>query len=227
MTSKTSLFALALLLGTTSAEATLARVVSFDEKVESSNTIFIGRCTKTESRWDDQHRWILTSSTFAVEKSWKGATVNELTIVTPGGVVDGIHQDSIGIPTFNKGDENVVFVRNTDVGPTVSFASQGAYVVAKDEHGDRIVQPMPSQAVIIDTQRGVAVAPEEPRTLAQFETEVRQAIRRGAQNRMEMTRPRVQKRQADFSPLTTDSKGLIALALAGMALALAQFTRRR
>jgi len=115
-------------------------------------------------------------------------------------------------------------VRNPAAGPTVSFASQGAYDVVH-EGNERIVQPVPSQSVVIDTQRGVAVAPEEPRPLGQFETEVRQSIRRTSFNRMEMTRER-RKQQASFWPVVSDNKGLIALALVGIGLATWQLRRR-
>ncbi|HWW62471.1 MAG TPA: hypothetical protein VN181_13950, partial [Thermoanaerobaculia bacterium] len=206
------------------ANASVARAVPFDEKVETSDSIILGKCTRTQSQWDGERRWIVTYSTFAIEKALKGVPVAELTVVTPGGSVDGIRQESIGIPAFREGDENVIFVRNTAAGPTVSFASQGAYDVVH-EGNERIVQPVPSQSVVIDTQRGVAVAPEEPRPLGQFETEVRQSIRRTSFNRMEMTRER-RKQQASFWPVVSDNKGLIALALVGIGLATWQLRRR-
>lgn len=215
---------LSISLAVPAANASLARAVPFDEKVDTSDTIILGKCTKTQAQWDGERRFIVTYSTFQIEKTLKGVPVAGLTVITPGGSVDGIRQESIGIPSFREGEDNVIFVRNTAAGPTVSFASQGAYDVVR-EGNDRIVQPVPSSAVVIDTQRGVAVAPEEPRPLQQFETEVRQSIRRTSFNRMEMTRER-HKQQASFWPIVSDNKGLIVLALVGIGLATWQLRRR-
>lgn len=160
------------------AQATLMQAATFDEKVENANAIVYGKVVKQETRWDPQHRWILTYTTFRVEKSLKGVTPPEVTIVTPGGRVGDVHQDTMGVPDFRVGDENAVFVRNTKVGPTVLYFDQGAYEIAKDTRGNRTVLPVATDAVRIDTQRGVAVAPEEPRTLREFEGAVRDSERR-------------------------------------------------
>lgn len=160
------------------AQATLMQAATFDEKVENANAIVYGKVVKQEARWDPQHRWILTYTTLSVEKSLKGVTPPEVTIVTPGGKVGEVYQDTIGIPDFKIGDENAVFVRNTNVGPTVLYFDQGAYEIAKDSRGNRMVLPVETDAVRVDTQRGLAVAPEEPRTLREFEAAVRESERR-------------------------------------------------
>src|SRR5688572_4266203 len=168
------------------AEATLAEAKSFDDKVEHAASIVIGKCVSTESRWDDARRWILTYNRFEVEKSLKGFQGREVTIVTPGGVVDNIQQDTVGVPKFEVGEEHVLFVRNTAAGPTVLYFEQGAYELVKDGRGDRTVLPAVSSAVLIDKQAGRAVAPEEPTTLRAFEGRVRETIKRREAIRMEM-----------------------------------------
>src|SRR3954451_5286976 len=180
------------------AEASLARAASFDDKVENANAIVLGKCTNQRADWDSSHRWILTYSTFKVEKAMKGTMQPEVTVITPGGSVDGIHQDTIGMPVFHEGADNVVFIRNTASGPTVLYFEQGAYDVFRDEKGNRIVQPVASDSVHIDTQRGIAVAPEQARPLTQFEREVGESIRR-ALNRMELVPQPPKKQQASMS----------------------------
>ena len=93
------------------AEAAIAASATFDEKVDNSAAIIMGRCIKTESRFDPTGRWILTYSTFDVEKSIKGATGSQVTLVTPGGEVNGVRQETIGVPAFQPGDENVLFLK--------------------------------------------------------------------------------------------------------------------
>src|SRR5437773_7388530 len=101
------------LLSVPAARATLATAATFDEKVENAAAIVFGKCIKTESRMDPTGRWILTFSTFEISKTIKGAAVPQITVVTPGGQVGSIHQDSIGIPQFRAGEENVIFVKNS------------------------------------------------------------------------------------------------------------------
>jgi len=207
------------------AEATLARAATFDDKVENAASIVLGKCTNQRSDWDSDHRWILTYSTFKVEKAMKGSMQPEVTVVTPGGVVDGIHQDTIGMPVFRKGADNVLFIRNTAAGPTVLYFEQGAYDVVRDPKGDRIVQPIASDTVHIDTQRGMAVGPEGPRALSQFESEVNSSLRRTAAQRMELVRPKA-KKQASLSDILQRNRLLVVLAAFGLFLSAGQLFRR-
>lgn len=214
------------LLAVPRAHATLARAVSFDEKVDSAAAIVLGKVVRTESRWDAQHRWILTYSTFAVEKSMKGAAAGELTVALPGGAVGDLHQDTIGMPSFEQGEEHVVFVRNSAIGPTVAFAEQGTYDVTANERGERIVQPHQAEAAVVDEQRGLAVAPEQARTVAQFERDVLASMKRTQFQRMEMIKARQAQQEASLLSLLSRYRLLLGLAVVGAALATWQFLRR-
>jgi hypothetical protein len=216
----------AALLATPRADATLARAIDFDTKVADSQAIVLGECTRTESRFDVEHRWILTYTTFRVERSIKGQPMQEITVVTPGGHVGDLHQATIGVPVFQRGDENVVFVKSSAAGPTVAYFDQGAYAVTR-EGNQRIVTPVPTRAVVVDDQRGMAVATEGPKTLEQFEADVRRADRAAFQ-RMEVIRER-ERQQADATSLSSiilRNKSLIVLALLGAVLATWQFLKR-
>lgn len=202
------------------AHATVAQAASFDEKVENAESIVLGRCVKTESRMDPSGRWIVTYSTFKVDQSLKGQPAPEVTVVTPGGEVNGIHQDTIGVPAFHEGDQNVIFTKSTKIGPTVLFFDQGAYEVK-----DGIVQPVPSEVVRMDTQRGIAVAPEQARTIRDFQAEVRASVGRITANRMEMIRHR-DTAQNSIGSVLSRNKLLVAIALLGAALATWQLLRR-
>ena len=201
------------------AEATIERAASFDEKVENAAAIVVGKVVKQETKFDPSRRWILTYTTFNVEKSLKGGTGGEITVVTPGGHVGDIYQDTIGVPEFNKGDEHVVFVKNSSAGPTVLYFDQGTYDIVKDEKGERIVAPVASDAVQIDTQRGMAVSGgETPRTLRDFESAVRTSERRTAFNRMEMIKKQQKTRQVSLFETLGRYKYLFAAAVIGFAL---------
>jgi hypothetical protein len=205
------------------ADATLSRAVSFEEKVGNAAAIVVGSCVAQESRWDQAHKWILTYSRFRVEKALKGQPVAEMTIVTPGGSVGEIHQETIGVPKFREGEDVVLFVRNTKAGPTVLYFEQGAYRIVK-EGSERMVVPATSAAVLIDTQRGMAVTPESPRTLRDFERVVRETVRRNESVQMELLERR--KQEASFWRTLQRNKALVALALIGAALATWQLVKR-
>lgn len=230
MTTNNRAIALAVLLLavliTPQAGATLTKAATFDEKVANSAAIVLGHVVRKEARWDDQHRWILTYTTFQIEKSYKGLDgQQEITIVTPGGRVGDVNQETIGVPEFAAGTDNVLFVRNSSAGPTVLYFDQGAYDVAKNGR-DRVVQPVASDAVSIDTQRGLAVAAEQPRTLQEFEHAVRDSERRAIFNRMEMMRRQQQIQQPTLTSTLLRYKYLVMLALLGVAIATWQLIRR-
>src|SRR5262249_43408587 len=154
---------------------------------------------------------------FQIEKTMKGNALPEMTIVTPGGQVGGVHQDTIGIPAFRPGAENVIFVKSSSLGPTVLYFDQGAYDVTTDDRGEKIVTPVPSNLVKVDTQRGMAVAPNDaPRPLPQFEREVSDTLRtlRDQKMRMDTLAAERLRQEASFWSVVRQNKWTIILALA-------------
>lgn len=218
--------AAALALAPLTASATITQAVPFEQKVETAEAIVLGKVVAQESHWDAQKKWILTSTTFEVEKTFKGMPAQRVTLVTPGGTVGTVAQNVIGVPRFRNGDEHVVFVRNTRSGPTVLFFEQGAYRVEKTDRGDRIVQPLVSSAVMVDAQRGVAVAPEGPRPLRAFEERVRNTIRDREAVRMELMEKKRREEESTIWAMVNRNRSVVILALLGVALASWQLLRR-
>ena len=205
-------------------KASLYEAATFDEKVNNAAAIVVGKVIRKETRYDADKRWILTYTTFRVEKTIKGGAPTEVTIVTPGGRIGDVTQNTVGIPVFEKDQESVVFLRNTRLGPTVLYHDQGAYDLIRDSRGERMVKPVASDAVLLDSQRGVAVAPEAARSLRQFETEIRGAERR-ARIQMEVLRGRKVK-QPTFWSFVGDNRWLILIGALGVALATIQLIKR-
>ena len=224
MTRTALAFLAVLALAPVRAEATIFRAVKFDDKVDHAASIVLGRCVRQQSQWDAARNWILTYSTFRVEKTLKGLPAQEVTIVTPGGTVENIAQNVVGVPKFRQGDEHVLFVRNSNAGPTVLYLEQGAYRVVK-ENGDRVVHPQVTSAVLVDTQRGAAVAREGARSLREFESAVRDTIHRREAMRMEMIE-RKRQEEASISNQIRRNWILVVLAIVGTALATWQLVKR-
>ena len=207
------------------AEATISRAVKFDEKVERAASIVLGRVVSQQSAWDANHERILTYSTFQIEETLKGMPSQQITIVTPGGTVGDIAQDFVGVPRFSTGDEHVVFTRNTKVGPTVLFFDQGAYRVDRDSRGERVVTPLVSNAVLVDSQRGVAVAPESPRSLRDFQGNVRVSVKRREAIRMELIEQK-KREEASLWNQVKRNKYLVMIAILGAMVATWQLMKR-
>jgi hypothetical protein len=220
----------AIAIAAPAAQAAVVQAASFDEKVDNAAAIILGKCVKTEARYDPTGRWIVTYATFNVEQSMKGDAAGQLTIVTPGGSVNGIHQETIGVPVFNVGDEHVVFLRNTRVGLIPLYFDQGTYNVAVGEHGEKMIVPMPSNVMHLDTQRAMVVtAPaDEPRTLGAFKNAVSESINsRATRMRMIPIPPAKTPPQKPVWSILAANKLLIALAFIGIAIAAWQVLRRR
>jgi hypothetical protein len=216
-----ALAATAVILAVPAAQASMAVAATFDDKVDHAASIILGKCLRQESRFDPSGRWIVTYSTFAVERTMKGNPMPELTLVTPGGAVGSVHQSTIGIPAFHPGGEHVIFVKNSNLGPTVLYFDQGAYDVTTDDHGEKIVTPVPSNLVKVDTQRGMAVANDAPRPLPLFEREVGDTIRnlRDEKMRMGMMAAERLRQEASMWSVAKENRWTILLALAGIAFA--------
>jgi hypothetical protein len=209
--------------------ASIAELATFDEKVENAAAILMGTCVRTEARWDAAHRSILTYSTFRVDKVIKGSPIlGEVTIVTPGGALDGLHQETIGIPTFRSGDERVLFVRMTKAGPTVLYFDQGTYDV-HTERGQKIITPASSKLMKVDATGRAVTEGEPPRELDSFEHAVQDSARAIADRhqKMDALSPRRQHQQeASIWSILRRNSLLVGLALAGLGIATWQLMRR-
>jgi hypothetical protein len=156
--------------------ATTARAVSFDAKVSEADQIFMGKCVSRRSALDPSGRWILTYSTFRVQRSFKGASPAEMTVALPGGTVGSLHQETVGTPSFRPGDERILFVSQSKAGPSVLYFDQGTYAV-HDSDGVTMVQPVASSLVLIDPQTGTAHgANEKAQSVDAFASRVRDVV---------------------------------------------------
>lgn len=209
-----------------SAQATVSLAASFDDKVQNAHAIILGRVISQETKYDEQKRFILTYTTFAVEDTIKGGTPQQVTVVTPGGRIGDVRQTTIGVPVFEEGRENVLFLKNTRRGPTVLYFDQGAYDVVS-VRGERVIRPVASEAVHIDEQRGIAIPPEEPRSLREFEGAVRASERRVRHQKMAMIdKAPGEERPASIWNVLVENIWLVAIAVIGAVLAAVPFIRR-
>lgn len=214
------------------AGATVARYVPFDQKVDEAEAIVLGTVTATRSAFDPSGRWILTTATIEVGKSLKGAPGGTIEVTVPGGTVDGIRQETVGVPSFRPGDERVLFVRRDRLGPTVLYLDQGSYEIRKDSAGRRTVAPASSDLVLLDDQTGKIAPAEEIRSLDSFEREVNLAserVRRQRLNAAAVSKGVTSERswRSATAEFLDENKVLMILLGIGLLISLIPIIRRR
>jgi hypothetical protein len=120
------------------ARATSVIPPTFPELVSESDAIYRGRVTAVQARRveraDGQGSVIKTFVTFAVERVLKGTEQREVTLEFLGGTVGDESMTVAGMPKFNLGAREIVFVQKNGIQfcPLVALA-HGRYRVLRDE----------------------------------------------------------------------------------------------
>lgn len=137
-----SIAALAIaLLGSAPAFATVMLKLELPQLVGRADTIFVGKVTKLDSHWTDDHKHIVTDATFAVVQNVRGATVGQPIVVRSlGGTVDGVGMRVFGSPQFQVGQEALLFTEPRKGHRYVTGMMQGAFPVVRSADGHARVQ---------------------------------------------------------------------------------------
>ncbi|HUB10020.1 MAG TPA: hypothetical protein VMB50_23655 [Myxococcales bacterium] len=121
--------ALAALVAAAPAAASIARALSLDDLAARAEVVVLGRVTAQAPRWTPDHRRIVTRVTVRVEELWKGSAGATITVLRPGGELDGLGQVVLGEARFAVGELVVLFlVKRGDFYRVVGM-SQGAFRV--------------------------------------------------------------------------------------------------
>jgi hypothetical protein len=173
--------ALALAL-TIAGEATATTLVRQDVAglVRGSSDIVVGRVGAMTSRWDEYHQHIVTDVTFNVSESLRGER-RKLTLTQLGGEVDGIRVTIAASPTFQTGEEALLFVwRDAKGRAQVNGLGQGKFDVRRDPRtSERLLsRPLPGLEIgELRSLRPLRQGEAQPRvTLDQMMSEIRRVI---------------------------------------------------
>lgn len=163
------LFALALAAAVPAGASTFI-AQSIDELVAASDAVVQGEVLQVHSYWNKSGRIIVTEALVRVTDTLAGKAPSVVILRTFGGTVEGYTVEAHGFPTFEKGQELLLFVDNqADGSAEVTGYRQGQYRIVRDkagvmavptvEHGVRLltrdgrVAPRP-QALRLDTLKG-------------------------------------------------------------------------
>jgi hypothetical protein len=133
--------AIALLLAVPAVlRATVLIPIEFRELVTVSSTIVHGRVVDVRADWVDGRRAIDTFLTVEADEYFKGGPGDTVVVRVPGGQMGRYRTIFVGAPEFQRGDEVVLFLRgNAERGAFIVGLSQGAFRVAPDRTGRRVV----------------------------------------------------------------------------------------
>ena len=113
------------------AAAALAVPASVEDLARGSDAVVRGRVAKVTPHWSSDHRRILTDAEVETSSVWRGTAASRVTVVVPGGVVDGIGQRVDGAPTFAQGEDVALFLERAGDGRyRVHGLGQGKFSIA-------------------------------------------------------------------------------------------------
>ncbi len=103
--------ALGALLAPVASRATLVRPTTVEQMARRSDAVVRGVVVSRRSVWGKGARRIVTLVEIETRAVWRGEAPTSLTVVVPGGTVDGIGQQVAGAPEFTVGEEVALFLR--------------------------------------------------------------------------------------------------------------------
>ena len=95
-----------------------------DELIDGADSIVIGKVQDMKSRWNNERTSIYTEVLISVEEVLKGKDdYQEITIIVPGGEVDGLIQVFSDMPNYSEGESALLFLDTLGRDPV--FHAQG------------------------------------------------------------------------------------------------------
>ena len=115
--------------------------MSAQDLTKVSSAVLYGKCSKIESKWNENKSIIFTYITVVPEEYIKGNLGSEAVIAIPGGKVGDVVYEVSDMPVFEVGEEVMAFVRTNPAGKNlITGGYQGKMKIEKDKKtGTRII----------------------------------------------------------------------------------------
>jgi len=120
---------LAILFTAVFAYATTVQRLGLEDLAKKAHTIVVGRVTNSRTYWSPNGKVILTNYTFQVDESIKGQAGRNVEITTIGGRIGEVELRVSGMPSFQTGENAVVFLEQSAGYQTVLGLGQGKFTV--------------------------------------------------------------------------------------------------
>jgi hypothetical protein len=103
--------------------------MSVEDLARQADTIVVGTVTQQQSAWDAQHTAIYTDVTVAGERVLAGTPGDTVTLRVAGGIVEGMGMRTSNDPTFQDGEQVIVFLDTTTIPSSVVGMQQGKFTI--------------------------------------------------------------------------------------------------
>ncbi|HZX40587.1 MAG TPA: hypothetical protein VFE93_02035 [Myxococcaceae bacterium] len=163
-----------LLFVTAPALASTALQMDLSSLTAQATDVVRGRVISSTPSWTGDHRRIVTRVEVEVLEAWKGSATGRLTVVQPGGELDGIGQRVTGVAQLGPGEELVLFLERTGQHHRVVGLAQGVYRVSSAA-GVRQAVPASLEGLELITPAGPAPAARQAMPLARLREAVQEA----------------------------------------------------
>lgn len=121
--------ALVILLSAAPALASAALQMDVPALTAASTDVVDATVVSASAVWTGDHRRIVTRVVVEVREAWKGGATGRLTVVQPGGELDGIGQRVSGVASLSSGERVVLFLERAGAQHHVVGLAQGVYRV--------------------------------------------------------------------------------------------------
>ncbi|HUM12447.1 MAG TPA: hypothetical protein VLT82_15985 [Myxococcaceae bacterium] len=118
---------LALLTAAAPALASTALQMDVSSLTAQATDVVRGRVVSSTPAWTADHRRIVTRVEVEVLETWKGNATGRLTVLQPGGELDGIGQRVTGVAALGTGEELVLFLERSGPHHRIVGLAQGVY----------------------------------------------------------------------------------------------------
>jgi hypothetical protein len=118
--------------------ATTVERLDLDDLVKKAGRIVVGKVVATRTYWSAGRKYILTDYTIQVDESLKGRGARQIAVTTVGGKIGDLQLYVAGMPSFEQGENAVVFVEQSAGYQTVLGLAQGKFTVTNGEVSNRL-----------------------------------------------------------------------------------------
>jgi hypothetical protein len=152
------LLVLLLVMRTSDVWATKLVPVSVENMTAIATDVVLGTCLSVDSRWTDDHKQILTYVTLTNVEPLKGNAKGDVTFVQLGGRVGDDLMEAVGAPSFEVGEEVVVFLKRMPNAKSLAYDTdlwlfglgRGKWKIATDSQtGERIATMSTGAAQVV------------------------------------------------------------------------------
>lgn len=133
---------LAAMLVALPASASTFVAMSDEALVASSQAVVFGEVVQVDSFWNQDGTAVITDAVFQVAETFAGSAPVTVKVRTFGGSVGDVRIEAIGFPTFQVGEQMVLFLEQGAEGTfRVNGYQLGQYRVRQDEAGVATAYP--------------------------------------------------------------------------------------